>query len=144
MPKQAKLAFPLPSSFSFAEVLSNKPWCNLQSVRTIVRVWLNFVSNYCIRWYFYYANFASSIDFYGNIMVTLPMVPDLFEGRARAHLIAFKQRKQMMTGESQFWPIPISITNAWPVSAAKIGVCTLFNSILTDPRTDAQRTDRVL
>ena len=50
----------------------------------------------------------------------------------------------MMTGESQFWPIPISITNAWPVSAAKIGVCTLFNSILTDPRTDAQRTDSLV
>ena len=49
-----------------------------------------------------------------------------------------------MTGESQFWPILIPITNAWPVLVAKIGACTLFNSILTDPRTDAQRTDRVL
>ena len=46
-----------------------------------------------------------------------------------------------MTGESQFWPIPIPITNAWPVSVAKIGACTLFNSILTDSSTDAQRTD---
>ena len=31
-------------------------------------------------------------------MVTLTMVPDRFENRATAHLIAFKQRKQMMAG----------------------------------------------
>ena len=31
-------------------------------------------------------------------MVTLTMVPDRFENRATAHLIEFKQRKQMMVG----------------------------------------------
>ena len=31
-------------------------------------------------------------------MVTLTMVPDRFENHATAHLMAFKQRKQMMAG----------------------------------------------
>ena len=31
-------------------------------------------------------------------MVTLTMVPNRFESRATAHLIAFKQRKKMMAG----------------------------------------------
>ena len=38
-------------------------------------------------------------------MVTLTMVPDQFENRATAHLIAFKQSEMMMVGESQLWPI---------------------------------------
>ena len=65
---------------------------------TIVRVRLKFVLNYHWNQYFHYANFASAIDSYGNFMVTLTMVPDRFESRAMAHLIAFKQRKQMMAG----------------------------------------------
>ena len=40
--------------------------------------------------------FSSAVDIYGNFMVTLTMVPDQFENRVTAHLIAFKQRKQMM------------------------------------------------
>ena len=65
---------------------------------TIVRVRLKFVLNYHWNQYFYYANFSSAIDIYGNFMVTLTMVPNRFENRATAHLIAFKQRKQMMAG----------------------------------------------
>ena len=65
---------------------------------TIVRVRLKFVLNYHWNQYFYYANFASAINFYGNFMVTLTMVPDRFESRATAHLIAFKQSEMMMVG----------------------------------------------
>ena len=60
---------------------------------TIVRMRLKFELNYHWNQYFYYANFASAIDFYGNFMVTLTMVPDRFESRATAHLIAFEQSK---------------------------------------------------
>ena len=65
---------------------------------TIVRVRLKFVLNYHWNQYLYYANFASAIDSYGNFMVTLTMVPDRFESRATAHLIAFKQSEMMMVG----------------------------------------------
>ena len=65
---------------------------------TIVRVRLKFVLNKHWNQYFYYANFTSAIGFYENFKVTLTMVPDRFENRATAHLIEFKQRKQMMVG----------------------------------------------
>jgi len=72
---------------------------------TIIGVWLKFLLNWHWNQYFHYANFASVLDLYENFMVTLTMVPDRFENPATAHLMAFKQRKQMMAGESQFQPI---------------------------------------
>ena len=59
------------------------------------------------------------------------MVPDWFENRATAHLIAFKQRKQMMAGESQFQPIP-ALCHAYsvaPLSHILTLICCFIKSV---------------
>ena len=97
--KRAKLAFPPPSSFFYAKFLSNEPSRDFHFDREPSLGW-----GWSLCWIiigtniFYHANFASAIDSYGNFMVTLTMVPDRFESRATAHLIAFKQSEMMMVG----------------------------------------------
>ena len=99
VPKTGKTGFP-PAIIFFLCKNPVKRAIARPSIRsgTIVRVRLKFVLNQHWNQHFYYANFASTIDFYGNFMVTLTMVPDRFESRATAHITGFLQRKQMIAG----------------------------------------------
>ena len=68
---------------------------------TLVRVRSKFVLNWYWNPHFYYANFVSAIDFYGNFMVTLTKVPPIPEAWKFAWDIFLPSLVYGKIGESQ-------------------------------------------
>ena len=90
----AKIFFLCKNAFKWAIVrLSNQSG-------SIFRVRLKITLNHHWNLFFYYANFVSLIQIYGNFKVILKMVPDWFENCALAHLKAFLQRKNIFARRS--------------------------------------------
>ena len=90
----AKMFFLCKNAFKWAIVqLSNQSG-------SIFRVRLKITLNHHWNLFFYYANFVSLIQIYGNFKVILKMVPDWFENCALAHLKAFLQRKNIFARQS--------------------------------------------